>query len=59
MDSRNKNSAFVCSYSRDLDIRVDQLSEEEQREAEESLTVYCKPIELYNILQRRATKNVL
>ncbi|PWA43168.1 embryonic flower 2 [Artemisia annua] len=46
-----------ANYSRDLDIRVDQLSEEEQREAEESLTVYCKPIELYNILQRRATKN--
>ncbi|GJU49873.1 polycomb group protein embryonic flower 2-like protein isoform X4 [Tanacetum coccineum] len=48
-----------ANYSRDVDIRVDQLSEEEQREAEESLTVYCKPIELYNILQRRAAKNPL
>ena len=59
MDSRNKNYAFICSYSRHLDIRADQLYEEEQREHEESLTVYCKSIELYNILQSRATKNVL
>ena len=42
-----------------MNIRVDQLYEEEKREHEESLTVYCKPIELYNILQSRATKNVL
>jgi len=34
------------------------LSEEEQIAAEESLSVYCKPVELYNILQRRAIKNV-
>ncbi|XP_071734110.1 polycomb group protein EMBRYONIC FLOWER 2-like isoform X2 [Rutidosis leptorrhynchoides] len=33
------------------------LSQEEQIAAEESLSVYCKPVELYNILQRRAVKN--
>lgn len=27
--------------------------------AEESLSVYCKPVELYNILQRRALHNVI
>ncbi|KAI7734772.1 hypothetical protein M8C21_000692, partial [Ambrosia artemisiifolia] len=31
-----------------------QLSQEEQNAAEESFSVYCKPVELYNILQRRA-----
>ncbi|KAI3756932.1 hypothetical protein L6452_04464 [Arctium lappa] len=36
-----------------------QLSQEEQNAAEESLSVYCKPVELYNILQRRAIKNPL
>ncbi|MBA0674102.1 hypothetical protein Goari_015714 [Gossypium aridum] len=30
------------------------LSAEEEIAAEESLSVYCKPVELYNILQRRA-----
>lgn len=34
------------------------LTQEEQAAAEESLSVYCKPVELYNILQRRAVKNV-
>ncbi|XP_047320113.1 polycomb group protein EMBRYONIC FLOWER 2-like isoform X2 [Impatiens glandulifera] len=33
------------------------LSEEEEIAAEESLSIYCKPVELYNILQRRAIKN--
>lgn len=27
--------------------------------AEECLLVYCKPVELYNILQRRAHHNVM
>ncbi|KAK9063276.1 hypothetical protein SSX86_017146 [Deinandra increscens subsp. villosa] len=36
-----------------------QLTQEEQAAAEESLSVYCKPVELYNILQRRAVKNPL
>ncbi|XP_038683282.1 polycomb group protein EMBRYONIC FLOWER 2-like [Tripterygium wilfordii] len=35
------------------------LSEEEVIAAEESLSIYCKPVELYNILQRSAVKNVL
>lgn len=34
------------------------MSQEEQAAAEESLSVYCKPVELYNILQRRAVRNV-
>ncbi|KAJ4837502.1 hypothetical protein Tsubulata_009942 [Turnera subulata] len=36
-----------------------RLSAEEERAAEESLSVYCKPVELYNILQRRAVRNPL
>lgn len=35
------------------------LSAEEERAAEESLCTYCKPVELYNILQRRAVRNVM
>lgn len=51
------------NYSRDSDQMCRQeprvlLSQEEQTAAEESLSVYCKPVELYNILQRRAVRNV-
>ena len=35
------------------------LTEEEEIAAEESLSMYCKPVELYNILQRRAIGNVI
>lgn len=35
------------------------LSAEEEIAAEESLSSYCKPVELYNILQRRAVRNVM
>lgn len=35
----------------------EHLSAEEEIAAEESLSIYCKPVELYNILQRRAAKN--
>ncbi|GKV45496.1 hypothetical protein SLEP1_g52568 [Rubroshorea leprosula] len=38
------------------DSRI-HLSEEEEIAAEESLSIYCKPVELYNILQRRAIGN--
>ncbi|KAH9648002.1 polycomb group protein EMBRYONIC FLOWER 2 [Citrus sinensis] len=38
------------------DARV-HLSAEEEIAAEESLSIYCKPVELYNILQRRAIRN--
>ncbi|KAG8049468.1 hypothetical protein GUJ93_ZPchr0009g2098 [Zizania palustris] len=34
-----------------------QLSPDEQLAAEESFALYCKPVELYNIIQRRAIKN--
>uniref|UniRef100_A0A803KT87 Uncharacterized protein n=1 Tax=Chenopodium quinoa TaxID=63459 RepID=A0A803KT87_CHEQI len=40
------------------DSRV-HLSAEEEIAAEESLSAYCKPVELYNILQRRARRNVI
>lgn len=35
-----------------------RMSAEEEIAAEESLSVYCKPVEFYNILQRRAIRNV-
>ncbi|KAJ0705395.1 putative polycomb protein, VEFS-Box [Helianthus annuus] len=47
-----------ANYSRDSEIRV-HLSEEEQRAAEESLSVYCRPVEFYNLLQVRAKNNPL
>ncbi|WVZ64373.1 hypothetical protein U9M48_013897 [Paspalum notatum var. saurae] len=34
------------------------LSPEEKLAAEKDLALYCKPVELYNIIQRRAIKNV-
>ncbi|KAK4436400.1 Polycomb group protein EMBRYONIC FLOWER 2 [Sesamum alatum] len=56
------NCACNCSYSRGADHMCRQdprahLSVEEQIAAEESLSSYCKPVELYNILQRRAVRN--
>lgn len=50
-----------CSRNADQMCRVESrvhLSEEEEIAAEESLLLYCKPVELYNILQRRAIRNV-
>lgn len=35
-----------------------RMSSEEEIAAEESLSIYCKPVEFYNILQRRAIRNV-
>ncbi|XP_059650980.1 polycomb group protein EMBRYONIC FLOWER 2-like isoform X3 [Cornus florida] len=54
--------AREATYSRSADqmCREDSrvhLSAEEEIAAEESLSVYCKPVELYNILQRRAIGN--
>ncbi|OIT31147.1 PREDICTED: polycomb group protein EMBRYONIC FLOWER 2-like isoform X1 [Nicotiana attenuata] len=51
-----------CSYSTVTDSMCRQdfathLSAEERIAAEESLSTYCKPVELYNILQRRAVRN--
>nr|KJB07893.1 hypothetical protein B456_001G051500 [Gossypium raimondii] len=54
----------TSSYSRSTDQMCQEdsglnLSAEEEIAAEESLSVYCKPVELYNILQRRAIRNPL
>ncbi|XP_078447838.1 VEFS-Box of polycomb protein [Wolffia australiana] len=38
---------------------INNLSPEEALAAEESLSVYCKPVELYNILLRRSSYNPL
>lgn len=62
VDHKPANSACNCGYSRSAyhmcreDPR-EHLSAEEQIAAEESLSIYCKPVELYNILQRRAVRN--
>ncbi|XP_038877071.1 polycomb group protein EMBRYONIC FLOWER 2 isoform X3 [Benincasa hispida] len=53
---------LVCSRNADQMCRVESrvhLSEEEEIAAEESFSLYCKPVELYNILQRRAIRNPL
>ncbi|XP_077236857.1 polycomb group protein EMBRYONIC FLOWER 2-like isoform X2 [Tasmannia lanceolata] len=52
----------TCSHSRTVDQMCRQdsrvhLSVEEAIAAEESLSIYCKPVELYNIIQRRALHN--
>ncbi|XP_056158765.1 polycomb group protein EMBRYONIC FLOWER 2 isoform X2 [Syzygium oleosum] len=57
-------AARQTSYSRSTDQMCRQdseahLSAEEELAAEESLSIYCKPVELYNILQRRAVRNPL
>ncbi|XXG77920.1 hypothetical protein AAC387_Pa08g1971 [Persea americana] len=56
------NLGCNCNRSRAGDQMCHQeskvhLSSEEAIAAEESLSVYCKPVELYNILQRRALRN--
>ncbi|GAB2227820.1 hypothetical protein Droror1_Dr00009647 [Drosera rotundifolia] len=56
--------ARETSHSRSADQMCRQdsrvhLSAEEESIAEEGLSVYCKPVELYNILQRRALSNPL
>ncbi|WMV20061.1 hypothetical protein MTR67_013446 [Solanum verrucosum] len=58
------NYTCYCSYSTVTDSMCRQdsathLSAEEEIAAEESLSSYCKPVELYNILQRRAVRNVM
>lgn len=54
--------ARETTYSRSADQMCRQesrvhLSAEEEIAAEESLSIYCKPVELYNIIQRRAIRN--
>ncbi|RDY00349.1 Polycomb group protein VERNALIZATION 2, partial [Mucuna pruriens] len=55
-------SAFCLSLSPSLDNMCRQNSPvhhsgEEEIAADESLLIYCKPVELYNILYRRALQN--
>ncbi|XP_023552736.1 polycomb group protein EMBRYONIC FLOWER 2-like isoform X10 [Cucurbita pepo subsp. pepo] len=60
--ARETSFSPSCSRNADQMCRVDSrvhLSEEEEIAAEESLSLYCKPVELYNILQRRAIRNPL
>lgn len=52
-----------CSHPRGVDQMYHDgshvhLSEEDQIAAEQSFSIYCKPVELYNILQRRAVDRV-
>jgi len=49
-------AAIVSMCRQDSHVRM---SAEEEIAAEESLSIYCKPVELYNILQRRAIRNVV
>jgi len=60
---RCRNIGCSCSQSRTTDQMCRQqsrgpLTAEEVLAAEESLSVYCKPVELYNILHRRSIRNV-
>ncbi|KAF8380586.1 hypothetical protein HHK36_028074 [Tetracentron sinense] len=60
----HRNPGYNCSNSRTSDQMCRQdsrvhLSAQEAIAAEESLSIYCKPVELYNILQRRAVRNVM
>ncbi|XP_078169556.1 VEFS-Box of polycomb protein isoform X1 [Carex rostrata] len=56
------NFGCCCSDSKTADQMCRHqswahLTAEEQLAAEESFSLYCKPVELYNILQRRSTRN--
>lgn len=58
-----RNFGCCCSDSKTADQMCRHqswahLTAEEQLAAEESFSLYCKPVELYNILQRRSTRNV-
>ncbi|BBH01589.1 VEFS-Box of polycomb protein [Prunus dulcis] len=52
MSAYARSSGDMCRQ----DSRV-RMSAEEEMAAEESLSIYCKPVEFYNILQRRAIRN--
>ncbi|KQJ93180.1 hypothetical protein BRADI_3g03106v3 [Brachypodium distachyon] len=59
-DAGNAGSGFGYPRSTDQTCRQQlrpRLSPDEQLAAEESFALYCKPVELYNIIQRRAVKN--
>ncbi|XP_074291059.1 polycomb group protein EMBRYONIC FLOWER 2 isoform X1 [Silene latifolia] len=57
-----RETMYGQSRSGDQSCRQDSrvhMSAEEEVAAEQSLSVYCKPVELYNILQRRSVRNPL
>eukprot|EP01018_Ginkgo_biloba_P033967 Gb_40733 [translate_table: standard] len=56
--ARNRNLSRSAEQMCYQDTQV-YLSAEETAAAEESLSIYCKPVELYNILQRRALRHPL
>ncbi|KAJ4967098.1 hypothetical protein NE237_018947 [Protea cynaroides] len=61
--SRFRGGRAYCAVAAILELQMCRqdsrvhLSAEEAIAAEESLSIYCKPVELYNILQRRALRN--
>ncbi|MCO5594320.1 hypothetical protein L7F22_048350 [Adiantum nelumboides] len=59
--SRNMDQGHASEQSRvhkkTSSHRKEVLPRFDMRAAEESLSLYCKPIELYNIIQRRALRN--
>nr|ABB77210.1 EMF2 [Dendrocalamus latiflorus] len=59
-DAANIGCGFGYPRSADQMCRQQsraRLSPDEQLAAEENFALYCKPVELYNIIQRRAIKN--
>ncbi|KAF0891626.1 hypothetical protein E2562_010611 [Oryza meyeriana var. granulata] len=59
-DAADIGCEFNCQRSSDqmcCQQFVAQLSSDEQLNPEESLALYCKPLELYNIIQHRAIEN--
>ncbi|KAI3962573.1 hypothetical protein MKW92_006514 [Papaver armeniacum] len=55
-EATNDSHSGIADQMCRQDSRVD-LPPEEVAAAEESLSIYCKPVELYNILQRRTLQN--
>lgn len=61
VDRENATLGCSCNHSRTTTQMCRQqsrlcLTAEEELAAEESLSVYCKPVEFYNILQRRSIR---
>ncbi|KAI3793121.1 hypothetical protein L1987_35735 [Smallanthus sonchifolius] len=59
--ARMPTARSVCHetyYFGDSENIVSQLSEEEEQVAEESFSVFYRPIEFYNILESRASENI-
>ncbi|KAK8965885.1 Polycomb group protein EMBRYONIC FLOWER 2 [Platanthera guangdongensis] len=61
VDHETATLGCSCNHSRSTAQMCRQqsrlcLTAEEELAAEESLSIYCKPVEFYNILQRRALR---